>query len=177
MNDANTSGKLDKIKNGFSKFLDKINTPFVQKVGNTLIEKKYLYPSFLLPIGIMLAVYAILGIYPFGARTILTLDMNAQYIYFFEQLRDVFLGNGSFLYTFERALGGEFFGFYTYYLASPLSLIIVLFPKKMITEAVMIMMLLKCGLSGFTFSIYLDSTRKKNTMAFTAFSDIGRAHV
>lgn len=151
-------------------FLDKINTPFVQKVGNKLIEKRYLYPSFLLPIGIMLLVYALLGMYPFGNRTILTLDMNAQYIYFFEQLRDILSGHGSFLYTFERALGGEFFGFYTYYLASPLSLIVTLFPKKMITEAVMTIMLLKCGFSGLTFSIYLDKTRKKNAMGFTAFS-------
>lgn len=170
MNDINAGEKSAGFKEKFAKFLDKINTPFVQKVGNTLIEKKYLYPSFLLPIGIMLLVYAALGIYPFGQRSVLTLDMNAQYIYFFEQFRDVLTGNGSFLYTFERALGGEFFGFYTYYLASPLSLIVVLFPKKMITEAVMFMMLLKCGFSGLTFSIYLDSTKKKNTMAFTAFS-------
>lgn len=170
MNDGSTSSRLDNFKEKFARFLDKINTPFVQKVGNTLIEKKYLYPSFLLPIGIMLLVYAALGMYPFGSRTILTLDMNAQYIYFFEQFRDAMTGNGSFLYTFERALGGEFFGFYTYYLASPLSLIVVLFPEKMITEAVMLMMLLKCGFSGLTFAIYLDKTRKKNTMAFTAFS-------
>ena len=66
MNDGSTSSRLDNFKEKFARFLDKINTPFVQKVGNTLIEKKYLYPSFLLPIGIMLLVYAALGMYPFG---------------------------------------------------------------------------------------------------------------
>lgn len=151
-------------------FLDKINTPFVQKVGNKLIEKKYLYPSFLLPIIIMLLVYACLGMFPIGDRTILILDMNGQYVYFFEQLRDVLSGNGSLLYTFERALGGEFFGIFTYYLASPLSCLVVLFPKDSITEAITAIMLLKCGFCGLSFSYYLDQTRKKNVFGFTTFS-------
>lgn len=151
-------------------FLDRINTPFVQRVGNKLIEKKYLYPSFLLPVAIMLLVYACLGMFPIGERTILILDMNGQYVYFFEQLRDVLSGNGSLLYTFERALGGEFFGIFTYYLASPLSLLVVLFPKAGITEAITAIMLLKCGLCGLSFSYYLDKTRKKNVFGFTMFS-------
>ena len=151
-------------------FLDRINTPFVQSVGNKLIEKKYLYPSFFLPIVIMLLVYACLGMFPIGDRTILILDMNGQYIYFFEQLRDVLSGNGSLLYTFERALGGEFFGIFTYYLASPLSLLVVLFPKESITEAVTAIMLLKCGFCGLSFAYYLDKTRKKNIFGFTTFA-------
>ena len=75
-------------------FLEKLNTPFVQKVGNKIIEKSYLYPSFVLPVVIMLLVYTCLGMFPTGDRTILILDMNGQYIYFFEQLRDVLSGNG-----------------------------------------------------------------------------------
>ncbi len=157
-------------ENKFKRFLNKINTPFVQRIGNKLIEKKYLYPSFLLPIGIMLVVFGCLGIFPFGDRTILVLDMNGQYIYFFEQIRDVYLGKSSLLYTFERSLGGEFFGIFTYYLASPLSLIVTLFPRSMITEAVATIMLLKCGLAGLSFSYYLDKTRKKNVFGFTIFS-------
>ena len=151
-------------------FLDRINTPFVQNVGNKLIEKKYLYPSFLLPVAIMMLVYACLGMFPIGERTILILDMNGQYVYFFEQLRDVLMGNGSLLYTFERALGGEFFGIFTYYLASPLSLLVTLFPKSGITEAIATIMLVKCGFCGLSFSYYLDKTREKNVFGFTMFS-------
>lgn len=136
-----------------------------------LYSKRYLYPSFLIPVGIMLVVYVLLSIFPFGQRSILTLDMNAQYIYYFEQLRDILLGNGSLIYTWERTLGGEFLGFYTYYLASPLSLILVLFPSSLIVEAVTIMMLIKCGISGLSFAIYLDSTgRKRNVLSYAMFS-------
>ncbi|MBQ4510302.1 MAG: YfhO family protein [Clostridia bacterium] len=157
------------IENKPKSFFEKINTPFIQKVGNKIIEKSYLYPSFVLPIIIMLLVYACLGMFPVGDRTILILDMNGQYIYFFEQLRDVLSGNGSLLYTFERALGGEFFGIFTYYLASPLSCLVVLFPKESITEAVTAIMLLKCGLCGLSFAYYLDKTRKKNVLGFMMF--------
>lgn len=158
------------IREKSKSFLDRINTPFVQRIGNKLIEKKYLYPAFFLPVVIMLLVYACLGMFPIGDRTILILDMNGQYIYFFEQLRDVLSGNGSILYTFERALGGEFFGIFTYYLASPLSCLVVLFPKESITEAVTAIMLLKCGFCGLSFAYYLDKTRAKNPFGFTMFA-------
>ena len=108
--------------------------------------------------------------FPFGTRSILTLDMDGQYIYFFEQLRDIYTGKESLFYTFERCLGGEFLGYFTYYLASPLSFIVVLFPNSMVTEAVMTIMILKCGFSGLTFSIFLEKTRKKNTIGFVIFS-------
>ena len=143
----------------------------VKRFGAFLKSKKYLYPSFLVPVGVVIVVYALLSIFPFGQRSILTLDMNAQYIYYFEQIRDIFTGNGSLIYTWERTLGGEFLGFYAYYLASPFSLILVLFPSSLIVEAVTLMMLIKCGISGLTFAIYLDSTgRKRNVFSYIMFS-------
>ena len=133
-------------------------------------SKKYLYPSFLLPVGVMLIVYAILGIFPFGERSVLTLDMNAQYIYYFEQLRDILTGNGSLIYTWERVLGGEFLGFFAYYVASPLALLLIFFPPSLMVEAVTIMMLIKCGISGICFAIYLDkSGRKRNAYSYAMF--------
>ena len=158
-----------KAKPSFTAFLDKALSA-IKKLGKRLLDKKYLYPSFFLPILIMTIVYACLAIYPFGDRSILILDMNAQYVYFFEQLRDIITSDESIFYSFERALGGEFVGIYAYYLASPLSLLIVLFPRSMTTEAIKVIMLLKCGLSGLSFSYYLDKTRKKNAVGFTIFS-------
>lgn len=144
---------------------------FLKKTYEFLKSKKHYYPSMLLPVGILLIVYAIIGIFPFGERSILTLDMNAQYVYYFEQLRDIILGNGNLIYTWERTLGGEFLGFYTYYLASPLSLILVLFPPALMVEAITIMMLIKCSISGLNFAIYLEKTgRKRNVFSYAMFS-------
>lgn len=133
-------------------------------------SKSYLFLCFLVPIVITSIVYAVLGIFPYGNHSVLTLDMNGQYVYFFEQFREILTGKSSLFYSFERSLGGEFLGNYTYYLSSPLSLIVALFPASMITEAIMVIMILKTGFAGLTFSIYLDRTKKKNVSGFVMFS-------
>ena len=143
---------------------------FKRGFSNSLREKNYCYLSFAIPVIIIYITFIVMGMWPFGNKAILTLDMDGQYIYFFEQLRDVYTGKESLFYTFERCLGGEFLGYFTYYLASPISFLVVLFPETMITEAVMSMMILKSGLAGLTFSIYLGRTRQKNTVGFTMFS-------
>ncbi len=159
------------FRHKLSAFCEKINTPFVQRVGNKLISKKHLYPSFFFPVLLLMVVYAALGIYPLGNRSVLTLDMGAQYMFYFEQIRDVLTGEASLIYTFERSLGGEFLGYYGYYLASPLSWIVCLFPEQWMVEAVTFIMMLKCGLSGFFFSYYIEKTRKTtDTVGLTIFS-------
>ena len=49
----------------------------------------------------------------------LCLDLNGQYVYYFEALRDAFWGDGSIFYNWSRNLSGEFMGIIGYYLASP----------------------------------------------------------
>ncbi len=134
-------------------------------------EYSYLFFAFFLPAVLMFTVYAALGTYPFGRSSVLVLDLNGQYVYFFEALRDIVYGEGSLLYSFGRALGGEFMGIYAYYLASPLSYIVCLFPKHAILEALYTMLVLKCGLSGLTFGYYIHKSAKVKGKATTvAFS-------
>lgn len=160
-----------KMSERLSAFADRINTPFVQRVGNKLISKKHLAPSFFFPVLILMIVYAALGFWPVGDRCWLTLDAGHQYIYYFEQIRDVFYGEASLIYTFERTLGGEFLGYYAYYLASPLSWLVALFPEQYIVEAVTFILILKTGLSGLFFGYYIEKTRKTTDMyGITMFS-------
>ena len=134
-------------------------------------EHKHIFWAFLIPFGIMLGIYAALGTYPFGTSSVLVLDLNGQYVYFFEALRDIVWGEGSLFYSFSRAMGGEFLGMYAYYLASPLSYIVALFPKHMMLEALYLMLILKCGLSGLTFCYYVSANKlTKNKPAQVMFS-------
>ena len=95
----------------------------------------YLIGAFFLPLVIMWIVFMIKGAYPITQKSILVLDLNGQYMYFFEAMRDIFQGNGSPFYTWFRQLGGEFSGIYAYYVASPFALLSVFFPENGITEA------------------------------------------
>ena len=130
--------------------------------------------SFAVPTVIMFLIYLCMEVYPFGEHSVLILDLNGQYVSFYEGLRQAVYGNASLLYSFGRALGGEYFGIYAYYLASPLSYIVALFPADSILEALAVIFLIKTGLCGLTFGFYLQKTslfnKKHNIIASVAFS-------
>ena len=131
----------------------------------------YLLFCFLVPVALMFLIYAIFWAILGGDGTPLVLDLNAQYVYFFEALRKFVYGEGSLLYSFGRSLGGEFMGIYAYYLASPITYLVALFPEDRIQEAVMCILLLKTGLSGLTFGFYLHKrTKAPNKIAVFIFS-------
>ena len=133
-------------------------------------EYSYMLVCFFLPFLILLGAYAGLGTHPFGNNSVLTLDLQGQYIYYFEAVRDNLLKGGSWLYSWQRTLGGEFMGIVDYYMGSFFNLVIVLFPKKLIADAVMFIELLKVGSMGVTFAYYLHKTRKPGTYQTIAFA-------
>lgn len=154
-----------KFKNPFAKI--KTN----QKLLAVKNEYGYLGFSFLLPAALMLAIYIALGHKPFGDLSVLTLDLNAQYVYFYEALREFIFGDASLLYSFSRSLGGEFMGIYAYYIASPLSYIVALFPKSMMLYALLTIIVIKIGLCGLFFGFYLHKhTKNPNKMNIILFS-------
>ncbi len=143
-----------KFKNPFSKI--KSN----EKLLTYKNEYGYLGYAFIIPALLMLGIYIALGHKPFGDLSVLTLDLNAQYVYFYEALREFVFGDASLLYSFSRSLGGEFMGIYAYYVASPLSYIVVLFPKSMMLFALLTIILIKIGLCGLFFGFYLHKQTK-----------------
>ncbi len=145
----------------------------LKKLQNRLSSShsSYLFYAFIIPVAMTYLLYLSLAIHPFGNGSVLVLDLNGQYVYFFESLRNAIYGDGSFLYTFFRALGGEYMGMYAYYLASPLSYIVALFPQDRILEALLTIILLKAGFCGFTFGFYLHKHSKHpNKIMVVAFS-------
>ncbi len=133
---------------------------FSQRFAKGWNEYNYLILSFLIPAVIMYLIYLAMEIHPFGDGSVLVLDLNGQYVSFYEGLRNFVYGDMSLLYSFSRSLGGEFMGMYAYYLASPFSYIVALFPQNMILEALLTIFLLKTGACGLTFGIYLHRTSK-----------------
>ena len=57
-------------------------------------KENYIYLlSFIIPIILMGTIYAVLGIYPFGNRNIITSDMYLQYVAFLARLKDILSGD------------------------------------------------------------------------------------
>ena len=120
-----------------------------------LKEYNFLWVAAIVPTILMYLMYVARLIHPFGDSTVLVLDLNGQYVYFYEGLRSIFWGEGTLFYSFSRALGGEFMGMYDYYVASPLALLVALFPKDRIQEALLCIFLIKTALCSVTMSFYL----------------------
>ena len=133
-------------------------------------EYLYLTAAFFLPFMIMLGVYACMSIHPFGNSSVLTLDLQAQYVYYYEEIRSLLVNGGSWLYSWKRTLGGEFMGIVAYYMGSLYNVLLVLFPKENIVDAVMFIQLCKIGSMGVTFGYYLHRTRHLGEMRTLAFS-------
>lgn len=166
---AGIAGKLAGEKNTEKKnkepgLLDRIDLFFARFDGSFLIW------SFFLSFAMMLLVYVAMDVYPFGKSSVLVLDLNGQYVQFFAGLRDILHGDGSLLYSFSRSLGGEYLGIFTYYLASPFSWLVAIFPEKNILEALLLMITLKAGCCGLTFGAFLHYTRRPPKTVTVALS-------
>ena len=131
---------------------------------------KTLLLCFAAPFFAMIVIYCCLQVWPTGEHAVLVLDLNAQYVFYFEELRDIILSGDSIIYSFGRALGGEFLGMFAYYLSSPFSLLVALFPKEYMTEVMYAMLVIKTGMCGLTFGYYLTKKRTLHPAYTVMFS-------
>ena len=109
------------------------------------------FAAFFLPVALIYTAYAFFGMYPFGEHSVLCLDLNGQYVYYFEAIWDAFHGDGSILYNWSRNLSGGYQGVIGYYLASPFTLIVILLPRTMLLGALLIKILAKLGAASAAF--------------------------
>ncbi len=128
--------------------------------------------SFALPVVIMLSIFIVRGIYPFGDRSFLFSDMYHQYMPFFtEFLSKVKAGEG-LAYSYNVGIGSNFLALYVYYLASPLHWLAFLIPEAYLMEFMSYLVVLKIGLCGLTFFLYLKKhfqCKDGNMLFFACF--------
>lgn len=120
--------------------------------------KKILYAaSALLPMTIMLIVWAFIGMYPFGSKSLMAVDFGQQYISFFGLLKNAILTGdlSSLSYSFTKSLGGDMIGVLGYYLMSPFNIIYILAPLKYFGAAVFLTIWLRYGAIGLSFAFLL----------------------
>ena len=140
------------------------------KIINERNKKIILYLlSFLIPFIILFGIVIYLKIYPFGDNIYSPIDAHEQYEFFLEYFRDVLLGKNSVFYSLSKAIGGEMFGTFAYYLASPFNIILLLFKKSDINIAYLAILLIKTASAGLSF-FYLLSRNDKCKFSNLIFS-------
>ena len=104
----------------------------------------------------MFAIFAISEITPFGQRNILTSDLGAQYGPYLIGYKNALLSGESMLYSQALGLGQNTLGMFAYYLSSPLSFLVFLFPKARLQEAITILISVKLAFAGAFMTWLLD---------------------
>ncbi len=111
--------------------------------------------SLCVPVILLCAVCAWGGVYPFGDESFLDDDLLYQYIDFFSWFRRVLTGDASLFYSFSQTLGVNTWGQYSYYLGSPLNLLVALFEPARLTDAVVLICAAKLSLTQLSWGAFL----------------------
>ena len=112
-------------------------------------------------LGLICLGYIFLGVYPIGGKSILMVDMHHQYAPLLSELRYMLLEGGDLSYNFHIGMGSSFAPAFAYYLASPLNLLLVLFPEHSLAEAILFITLIKFTLTAALFTAMAQYLTKK----------------
>ena len=122
-----------------------------------MTKKKYYTLSVLIPAVMILAIFLLFSITPFGHRTWLTIDLGQQYVDFFSYYQDTLLHHPKqFFYSFSKSIGGEMVSLWAYYLLSPFNLIFLFIPRSAIAMGVSLLIFLKLVSCTVSFAVVLD---------------------
>ena len=134
-----------------------------------LRENAVYFAAFLIPVFLMILIYYIRDIYPFGEEMYLRSDMYHQYAPFYRELARKLSEGGSLFYSWNVGMGVNFLAYIAYYLASPFNLILGFFNNEHIIEVMSVFIILKMGLASTTFTYYLTKKFDEKKIVYAIF--------
>ena len=117
--------------------------------------KEYLI-TILITTAILSIIFLIKGIFPFGSNSIIWSDMHEQVTAMYYHFYDAFHSNGSLLVDFSSGGGINFVGLLAYYIASPFTLLLLVFPRDMLSNAVSLTVAFKIITASVTCHYFLS---------------------
>ena len=148
--------------------MKKLSKMLKEKIFNK--KNNVYFISFFLSTFIIILIYALNHIYPFGDKTILTMDMSGQYVNYLMYFKHIITGHGNIFYNFTMNLGSNAYGLFAYYISSPLNFLLPFFNQQNITEGILMLNIIKIGLCALTMSILINKTTKNNKYNIIIFS-------
>ena len=103
--------------------------------------------SFFLPIIFMLLAFIFNDFSPFGGKDLFSATHNEDYITNYYRLHDYVHG----LYKCDRMAD-----IWSFYMTDPINLLVLVFQRDLIIAVLSLIYIIKIGLAGLSFSIFLD---------------------
>ena len=120
-------------------------------------KKLFIYIlAFLIPFAMVQVFFALCGIYPYGESSILTGDMNVEFVNFYTYFINIFRTKNDMSYMFAKTLGGDFPGLAAFQLHDPLLFVLFFFPGEKIAVGIEFMFALQLSVAGLCASILLN---------------------
>lgn len=129
--------------------------------GVPKLRHYYIWMAALLSFCAIAICYTALGVYPFGEKSVMIIDMHHQYSSFFSLVREKIWSLDSLSYSDSVGMGGGLLPLIAYYLCSPFNIIALLFPRDNLTEAIALIEVLKITAAGATFAVFCKGVFKK----------------
>ena len=136
---------------------------------NQKFKWNYTALAFLLPVSIILLIFFITSVTPFGSYTLLYSDNYHQYYPFFRQFRQALREGDGLLWTWSVGMGMDYLALISYYLASPLNLLSVLVPEKWVLTYFTLLMPIKLGLASGFFAIMVKKLFGSDDLSLPLF--------
>ena len=117
------------------------------------MKKKYFISGLVVAV-ILLIVFLVKGMYPFGKNYIMWGDMYEQIVPMYYNFYDVIRNGKSILIDYTGGVASSFIPNFFYYILSPFTLLVLLFKRSNIPNVVNIIVLLKIVLSTVTCNYF-----------------------
>lgn len=128
----------------------------------SFLKDKYVYSITVgLAIIMMIGAWIIGDVGPFGGRCLIVVDGVHQYLPFFSEYQEKLQNFESLQYSFDIGMGNNFVSLWSYYLSSPLNLIVMLCSKSGLPMAMNIIISIKIILAAFCFAYFLMHAGKR----------------
>ena len=139
------------------------------KLINSIRKNKYLWYSFGIPFIILILLFFIQRIMPFGTDSATLYDSCHQYVPFLTEYHNKLLSGETLQFSMSTGLGQDFWLIWSYYLSSPFNLLLLFFKNEDVIVGMNIITIIKIAMTSFTATYYLKKKHNKidvSTMAF-----------
>ena len=127
----------------------------MKKILEHLKKYNYIYLTGFLGLIVIITVYILQDVAPFGRNSMLTVDFFHQYGPMLAEFFDRIHSGESLTYSFNTGLGLPIFRNFFNYLSSPLNIIIFLFKRKDLIMSYSFIIAIRSIISAITMSYYL----------------------
>lgn len=125
--------------------------------------------------GLLLVLYAMKGLFPFGEYTISWCDMNQQVVPLLCEFKDILEGKGSLFLNLQNAGGMNFWGVFLFFISSPFTFLVAFVEKWQMMRFANILVLLKMMLCAGCASIFFDRVFPKLRPVFVIILSVSYA--